>query len=53
MKILVVGAGAVGSLLGARLAAAGEAVELIGRPEHVRAMRAHGLRVEGTGAGTF
>ncbi|MGC2789616.1 MAG: 2-dehydropantoate 2-reductase [Thermoplasmata archaeon] len=53
MKILIVGAGAVGSLLGARLSAAGEAVQLVGRPEHVAAIRARGLRVEGTDAGTF
>ncbi|MCI4339446.1 MAG: 2-dehydropantoate 2-reductase [Thermoplasmata archaeon] len=53
MKILVVGAGAVGSLFAARLSAAGNRVELTGRPEHVAAIGSHGLRVEGTGAGTF
>lgn len=53
MKILVVGAGAVGSLFGARLSAAGNSVQLVGRPEHIAAIRAHGLRVEGTDPGTF
>ena len=53
VKILVIGAGAVGSLFGARLSAVGYAVQLVGRPEHVAAIRARGLRVEGTGPGTF
>jgi 2-dehydropantoate 2-reductase len=53
VKILVVGAGAVGSLLAARLSATGNLVELTGRPEHVAAIRAHGLQVEGPGGGTF
>jgi 2-dehydropantoate 2-reductase len=39
------GAGAVGSYFGARLAAAGEAVTLCGRGDHLRAMRAKGLAV--------
>jgi 2-dehydropantoate 2-reductase len=52
VKILVVGAGAVGSLFGARIAAAGHSVQLVARPEHVTAIRAHGLRIEGTDAGT-
>ncbi|MFG1530632.1 MAG: 2-dehydropantoate 2-reductase N-terminal domain-containing protein, partial [Thermoplasmata archaeon] len=51
MRVLVVGAGAIGSLFGARLSAAGHAVTLVGRPEHVRAIRDEGLRVEGEGAG--
>jgi 2-dehydropantoate 2-reductase len=53
VKILVFGAGAIGSLFGARLVAAGNSVQLVGRAEHVAAIRSHGLRVEGTGAGTF
>jgi len=53
VKLLVLGAGAVGSLFGARLAGTGVAVQLVGRPEHVAAIRSHGLRVEGKGAGTF
>lgn len=47
MKILIVGAGAVGSLLGALLEEGGNAVVLVGRSEHVDAVRAHGLRVSG------
>ena len=46
-KIVVLGAGAVGSLIGALLARAGEDVTLIARPAHAAALRAGGLRVEG------
>ena len=46
MEVIVVGAGAIGSLYGAKLAAQND-VTLIGRPEHVRAINADGLRVEG------
>jgi 2-dehydropantoate 2-reductase len=46
MEIIVLGAGAIGSLYGAKLAAANE-VTLVGRPEHVAAINAHGLRLEG------
>lgn len=53
MRIVVFGAGAVGSLLAARLAAAGAPVEIVARPAHVAAIRAHGLRVEGTGPGMW
>lgn len=53
MRVVVLGAGAVGGLFGARLAAAGEEVVLVARPATVEAVRAHGLRVEGLGAGTF
>jgi 2-dehydropantoate 2-reductase len=53
VNVVVLGAGAVGSLFGARLAAAGHRVTLVGRPEHVRSVREGGLRVEGVGAGTF
>jgi len=47
MRILVLGAGAVGSALGAFLSRAGHAVRLVGRGEHVRAIRKDGLRVRG------
>lgn len=47
MKVVVVGAGAVGSLFGARLALAGHSVLLVGRPEHVAKIQAHGLIVRG------
>ena len=53
MKILVLAAGSVGSVLGARLAEAGHDVELVARPDHVAAMRADGLRVEGHRPGIF
>ncbi|HTT45454.1 MAG TPA: 2-dehydropantoate 2-reductase [Thermoplasmata archaeon] len=47
MKILIVGAGAVGSLLGARLVEGGLQVHLVGRADHVAAIRSRGLRVSG------
>jgi 2-dehydropantoate 2-reductase len=47
MRILVFGAGAVGSVLGGLLARAGHAVTLLGRPDHVTAVRTKGLAVEG------
>ena len=46
MEIIVLGAGAIGSLYGAKLAATND-VLLIGRPEHAAAVNAHGLRIEG------
>jgi 2-dehydropantoate 2-reductase len=45
VKVVVVGAGSVGSLFGARLARAGHSVTLVGRADHVAAIRSHGLRV--------
>ena len=47
MRVLVAGAGAVGSMLGARLAAAGHDVTLLGRPALAEAVARHGLQVEG------
>ena len=45
-RIAIVGAGAVGGYAGSYMAAAGEDVTFIDPwPEHVEAMRAHGLRV--------
>ncbi|HEX6143067.1 MAG TPA: 2-dehydropantoate 2-reductase [Geminicoccaceae bacterium] len=46
MKIGIVGAGGVGGFLGARLAAAGVEVSILGRGAHLAAIRAHGLRLE-------
>lgn len=46
MKILVMGAGAVGGYFGARLKAAGEDVTLVARGAHLDAIRAHGIRLE-------
>ena len=47
MRIAVVGAGAVGSVLGSLLWRAGEDVVLVGRAAQVAAIRAAGLNVEG------
>jgi 2-dehydropantoate 2-reductase len=44
-KILIIGGGAIGSLLAARLDAAGHAVTLLDRPEAAAALRANGLRL--------
>ena len=46
MKIAMVGAGGVGAYLGGLLERAGHQVALIGRREHLRALRESGLRVE-------
>lgn len=45
MRIVVVGAGAIGGYLGARLARAGADVVLFARGPHLRAMQERGLRV--------
>jgi len=45
MKILVMGAGAVGAYFGARLRAAGEDVVMCARGENLRAIREHGLDI--------
>lgn len=47
MRILVMGAGAIGSVVGGFLAQAGHAVTLVGRRAHMDAVREHGLRVRG------
>jgi 2-dehydropantoate 2-reductase len=47
MKIVVMGAGAVGGVFGAFLAQSGQDVTLIGRETHVRAIEANGLEVFG------
>jgi 2-dehydropantoate 2-reductase len=46
MQIIVLGAGAIGSLYGAKLAAANDVI-LIGRPDHAAAINSHGLRIDG------
>lgn len=46
MRILILGAGAIGGYLGARLAQAGANVTHLVRPQHVESLRAHGLQVE-------
>ena len=45
MKIVIVGAGAIGGYIGARLAKAGADVVLFARGPHLRAMQERGLRV--------
>jgi len=47
MQVVVYGAGAIGSLIGARLHEAGSNVRLIGRAAHVEAIREKGLLVRG------
>ncbi|QJR16854.1 2-dehydropantoate 2-reductase [Usitatibacter palustris] len=45
MRIGIVGAGAIGGLLAAKLALAGEEVTVIDRGAHLAAIRAHGLKL--------
>ncbi len=53
MRIVVVGAGAIGGFMGGKLAASGQDVILVGRSPLVEAVRARGLRViEPGGAAT-
>ena len=47
MRVLVVGAGAIGSVLGGFLARAGHDVTLLGRAWHLDAVRRGGLRISG------
>ena len=49
MTVAVVGAGAIGGLLGAHLSRAGQDVVLIARGPHLAAMQDHGLTVRGVG----
>jgi 2-dehydropantoate 2-reductase len=46
MQIIVLGAGAIGSLYGAKLGATNDVI-LIGRPDHAAAINSRGLRMEG------
>jgi 2-dehydropantoate 2-reductase len=53
MRICVVGAGAIGATIGARLAAAGHEVRLVARGAHLAAIQANGLRfIDRVGAHT-
>ncbi len=45
MKICIVGAGAIGGYLGAKLALAGEDVTLVARGPHLAAIQQHGLKL--------
>jgi 2-dehydropantoate 2-reductase len=49
MKILVMGAGAIGAYYGAKLKRAGEDVYLCARGKHLRALKTHGLVMKGGG----
>ncbi len=54
MKVCIVGAGAIGGVLGAKLAAAGHEVSLVARGEHLAAVRAKGLTLkDAEGTRTF
>ncbi|MGW1614360.1 ketopantoate reductase family protein [Streptomyces sp. NPDC002285] len=45
MRYVIIGAGAVGGVIGGRLAGAGHEVVLVARGAHVEALRDHGLRL--------
>ena len=47
MRILIMGAGAIGSVAGGLMAEAGHAVTLLGRERHIRAIAERGLRISG------
>jgi 2-dehydropantoate 2-reductase len=47
MRICILGAGGLGSVVGGWLAESGVGVSLVGRPEHVEAVRARGLEIRG------
>jgi 2-dehydropantoate 2-reductase len=49
LRVAVVGAGALGSFVGARLARSGQAVVLIGRAAHVQAVQRDGLLLRAAG----
>lgn len=53
MRVLIIGAGAIGSLLGYRLAMAGHAVTLVARPPWIAAIRSQGLGLEENGKVCF
>ncbi|MEN6487830.1 MAG: 2-dehydropantoate 2-reductase, partial [Smithella sp.] len=47
MKILIMGAGAIGSVFGGFLAENGHDVSFIGREQYIRAIKKDGLRISG------
>jgi 2-dehydropantoate 2-reductase len=51
VKLVVVGAGATGAFIGARLARAGADVTLVARGPHLAAMRRRGVEIRGDGDG--
>ncbi len=52
LRILIIGAGAIGCFVGGKLAAAGHAVTLVGRPRTTAAIQARGLALRATGGAT-
>ena len=53
MYVLIIGAGAIGSLIGHRLARAGQEVTLVGRPSFVAAVQERGLGLEESTGRTY
>ena len=49
MNIIVIGAGAIGGHIAAKLAAAGERVKIVARGEHLKAIRERGLKLKENG----
>jgi 2-dehydropantoate 2-reductase len=49
MNIVVIGAGAIGGHIAAKLAAAGERVKIVARGEHLKAIRERGLKLKENG----
>ena len=49
MNITIIGAGAIGGHIAAKLAAAGESVTVVARGEHLKAIREHGLKLKENG----
>ena len=47
MRVCIVGAGAIGGLLGVRLAVSGQQVSVLARGDNLAAIRSHGMRLEG------
>ena len=46
LKIAIVGAGAIGGYLGVKLALAGHDVTFVARGENLKAIQAHGMKLE-------
>jgi 2-dehydropantoate 2-reductase len=53
VRLLIVGAGAIGSLVGSKLAIAGHDVTLVGRPGYAEVVREHGLGLEEAGQRSY
>src|SRR5580698_5604238 len=49
MNIIIIGAGAIGGHIAAKLAAAGERVKIVARGEHLKAIRERGLKLKENG----